>query len=88
MGKIKTIYVTDRAQEVFNNLEDIKMEEGDDLIFQQYLENNKMGNVRDVNANSETSAGLTKDEQQDLDNNVDETKDELNKKNCQTKGGS
>lgn len=24
MGKIKTIYVTDRAQEVFNNLEDIR----------------------------------------------------------------
>lgn len=68
--------------------EDIKMEEGDDLIFQQYLENNKMGNVRDVNSKSETSAGLTKDEQQDLDNNVEETKDELNKKNCQTKGGS
>ena len=88
-AKKKTSKATRKVKDVeVKSKEDIKMEEGDDLIFQQYLENNKMGNVRDVNANSETSAGLTKDEQQDLDNNVDETKDELNKKNCQTKGGS
>ena len=63
--------------------EAITLEEADNEIFAQFLQDNDIDNVRDIGGKSKTKSGLTKEQQQDLETEVEQTKEELNKKNCQ-----
>jgi len=63
--------------------EAITLEEADNEIFAQFLQDNDIDNVRDIGGKSKTKSGLTKEQQQDLETEIEQTKEELNKKNCQ-----
>ena len=63
--------------------EAITLEEADNEIFAQFLQDNDIDNVRDIGGKSKIKSGLTKEQQQDLETEVEQTKEELNKKNCQ-----
>ena len=63
--------------------EEITLEEADNEIFAQFLQDNDINNVRDIGSKSKTKSGLTKEQQQDLETEIEQTKEELNKKNCQ-----
>lgn len=62
---------------------EIKLEQSDDDLFAQYLSANpEMGSVRDVGKKTSSEAALTQEQKQELETQVEETKEELNKKNC------